>query len=149
MKNSRNPASDFDVHRAETVPSEAIPELRFLEGPQSRFFELGRVLRIAGEFVRGFRRLHFAGPCVTVFGSARFPEEHRYYELARETSGLLAKEGFTIMTGGGPGIMEAANRGRRRPEAGRSPRPSSFPMNSRRIRIWISRSRSTTSSFER
>ncbi len=114
--NSRDPTPAPDPHDSPTAPSGEIPELRFLEGPQSRSFELGRVLRIAGEFFRGFRRLHFAGPCVTVFGSARFPEENRYYELARETSGLLAKEGLTIMTGGGPGIMEAANRGAR--EAG-------------------------------
>ena len=90
-----------------------IPELRFLEGPQSRRFEFGRILRIANEFLRGFRRLHFVGPCVTVFGSARFTEDNPHYRLARETSAQIAKAGFTIMTGGGPGIMEAANRGAR------------------------------------
>jgi uncharacterized protein (TIGR00730 family) len=63
------------------------------------------------EFARGFRALHFVGPCVTVFGSARFPETHRYYALAREVGARLARAGFTVMTGGGPGIMEAANRG--------------------------------------
>ena len=88
------------------------PDLRFLEGPQHRRFELGRLLRISAEFIRGFRRLHFVGPCVTVFGSARFKEDNRWYQLARETSGLLARCGFTVMTGGGPGIMEAANRDR-------------------------------------
>jgi uncharacterized protein (TIGR00730 family) len=51
------------------------------------------------------------GPCVTVFGSARFPADHRYYELARRLGANLARVGFTVMTGGGPGIMEAANRG--------------------------------------
>ena len=51
------------------------------------------------------------GPCVTVFGSARFEEDHPYYELAREVGRRLVGEGFTVMTGGGPGIMEAANRG--------------------------------------
>jgi hypothetical protein len=61
--------------------------------------------------MRGFRALHFVGPCVTVFGSARFPEGHRHYELARAVGRGLAKAGFTVMTGGGPGIMEAANRG--------------------------------------
>jgi uncharacterized protein (TIGR00730 family) len=65
------------------------------------------------EFVRGFRALHFVGPCVTVFGSARFKEDHRYYGLAREVGRELARAGFTVMTGGGPGIMEAANRGAR------------------------------------
>jgi len=69
------------------------------------------VLGIAAEFIRGFRRLHFVGPCVTVFGSARFQESHPYYALARETGRLLAQAGFTVMTGGGPGVMEGANRG--------------------------------------
>ena len=88
------------------------PEVvRFLEGPQRRVEELARATRIFFEFLRGFRALHFAGPCVTVFGSARFTENHPYYGLARETGAGLAKAGFTVMTGGGPGIMEAANRG--------------------------------------
>jgi uncharacterized protein (TIGR00730 family) len=73
--------------------------------------ELIRVLRIMVEFVRGFRALHFVGPCVTVFGSARFKEDHPYYALGREVGRELARAGFTVMTGGGPGIMEAANRG--------------------------------------
>ncbi len=83
----------------------------FLEGPSSRRIELARALFVFWELMRGFRRLHFAGPCVTVFGSARFGESHRYYALARETAAGLAREGFTVITGGGPGIMEAANRG--------------------------------------
>jgi uncharacterized protein (TIGR00730 family) len=61
--------------------------------------------------MRGFRKFHFLGPCVTVFGSARFTEDHEYYVLAREIGERLARAGFTVMTGGGPGIMEAANRG--------------------------------------
>lgn len=85
--------------------------VRFLEGPQNRTSELFRAVRIFFEFMRGFRALHFVGPCVTVFGSARFAESHRYYELARQCGAELAKAGFTVMTGGGPGIMEAANRG--------------------------------------
>jgi hypothetical protein len=84
---------------------------RFLAGPQSRLRELLWALKIFVELIRGFRALHFVGPCVTVFGSARFPETHRYYELARRVGALLARDGFTVMTGGGPGIMEAANRG--------------------------------------
>jgi hypothetical protein len=88
------------------------PEVeRFLSGPQRRVEELARAMRIFFEFVRGFRALHFAGPCVTVFGSARFTETHPYYELARACGAGLARAGFTVMTGGGPGIMEAANRG--------------------------------------
>jgi hypothetical protein len=91
-------------------------EGRFLEGPRSRSQELVRAFRIFWEFLRGLRALHFVGPCVTVFGSARFPEDHRYYVQAREVGARLARVGFTVMTGGGPGIMEAANRGAR--EAG-------------------------------
>src|SRR5579885_2991625 len=86
-------------------------ERRFLQGPQPRGFELTRALAIFFEFLRGFRALHFVGPCVTVFGSARFPDGHPFYQLARRTGALLARAGFTVMTGGGPGIMEAANRG--------------------------------------
>jgi uncharacterized protein (TIGR00730 family) len=86
-------------------------EIHFLAGPRSRSSELARVFRIVIELIRGFRGLHFVGPCVTVFGSARFPETHPYYALGREVGRRLARAGFTIMTGGGPGIMEAANRG--------------------------------------
>jgi uncharacterized protein (TIGR00730 family) len=86
-------------------------EIRFLQGPQPRGFELMRALRIFAEILNGFRKLHFVGPCVTVFGSARFIESQPYYQLAREVGARLARAGFTVMTGGGPGIMEAANRG--------------------------------------
>ncbi len=82
----------------------------FLEGPQTRSSELWRVLRIAKEFLTGVRALHFVGPCVSVFGSARFQEGHPYYTLARHMGARLSQMGFTVMTGGGPGIMEAANR---------------------------------------
>ena len=92
------------------------PALRFLVGPQHRAFELRLACGIFLEFMRGFRRLHFVGPCVTVFGSARLGESHPHYALAREVGARLAEAGFTVMTGGGPGIMEAANRGAR--EAG-------------------------------
>jgi len=84
---------------------------QFLQGPQTRGFELRRAIGIFFEFLKGFRQLHFVGPCVTVFGSARFAEEHASYVLAREIGQRLAQAGFTVMTGGGPGIMEAANRG--------------------------------------
>jgi uncharacterized protein (TIGR00730 family) len=86
-------------------------ERRFLVGRRSRRAELASALRIFAEYMRGLRALHFVGPCVTVFGSARFKEGHPYYELARQVGGALAREGWTVMTGGGPGIMEAANRG--------------------------------------
>ena len=82
-----------------------------LEGPQTRRRDLGLVLRAIRDFVSGFRALSFVGPCVTVFGSARFHEGHPYYELGREVGNALSHLGFTVMTGGGPGLMEAANRG--------------------------------------
>ena len=85
--------------------------IRFLHGPQPRRFELWQAARIFFELIHGFRALHFVGPCTTVFGSARFTEDHRYYRMAREVGAGLARVGFTVMTGGGPGIMEAANRG--------------------------------------
>ena len=87
-----------------------------LQGPHSRTKELRLVLHAVSDFVRGFRVLHFVGPCVTVFGSARFTESHPYYALGRQVGARLAKLGFTVMTGGGPGLMEASNRGAR--EAG-------------------------------
>jgi len=84
-----------------------------LEGPHSRRKELWLVLRAVRDFIAGFRTLHFVGPCVTVFGSARYGEGHPYYAVARDVGRGLAKLGFTVMTGGGPGLMEAANRGAR------------------------------------
>ena len=89
------------------------PDQLLLEGPRSRRAEFFRLLRVGREFISGFRALHFVGPCATVFGSARFPEEHPYYQLGREVGAALSRAGFTVMTGGGPGIMEAANRGAR------------------------------------
>ncbi len=70
-----------------------------------------RVLRIMGEFVEGFDELAPLGPAVTVFGSARVPADDPMYDLCRETARELAETGFAIITGGGPGLMEAANRG--------------------------------------
>ncbi|MFO0783201.1 MAG: TIGR00730 family Rossman fold protein [Phycisphaerales bacterium] len=94
-------------------PSQQEQERLLLTGPRPRLEELLRVIRIAAEFIRGFRKLHFVGPCVTVFGSARFQPDNPWYQMARAVSQELGKRGFTIMTGGGPGIMEAANRGAR------------------------------------
>ncbi len=96
--------------------SPASGEQKFLAGPRSRLSEFFRALRIFAECIKGFRALHFLPPCVTVFGSARFREDHAHYQLARNAAHGLSKAGFTVMTGGGPGIMEAANRGAR--EAG-------------------------------
>jgi uncharacterized protein (TIGR00730 family) len=72
-----------------------------------------RVFRIMGEFVEGFDNLARIGPAITIFGSARTPVNHPEYAAARETARLLGEAGFGIITGGGPGIMEAANRGAR------------------------------------
>jgi uncharacterized protein (TIGR00730 family) len=88
-------------------------EIKFLQGPQSRWEEFKFVVKTLVEFVRGFRTLHFVGPCVTFFGSARFDEKHRYYMKTQQVAAEIAKLGFTIMTGGGHGLMEAANRGAR------------------------------------
>ncbi|HEY8272652.1 MAG TPA: TIGR00730 family Rossman fold protein [Pseudobdellovibrionaceae bacterium] len=83
----------------------------FLEGRHTRGFELKRAFRIFLECIKGFRALHFVGPCITVFGSARFKEGHPYYVLAKRFGAEIAKRGFTVITGGGPGLMEAANLG--------------------------------------
>jgi uncharacterized protein (TIGR00730 family) len=83
----------------------------YLEGPKSRGYELKFAWRVFRQFIKGFRTLHFVGPCITVFGSARFKETDFYYEKAREFGKEISEIGFTVMTGGGPGIMEAANRG--------------------------------------
>jgi hypothetical protein len=91
-------------------------EKLFLSGRRNREADLESAVRFFLEFLHGFETLEFDRPCVTVFGSARFPETHRYYGLAREVGGALARAGFGVMTGGGGGIMEAANRGAR--EAG-------------------------------
>jgi uncharacterized protein (TIGR00730 family) len=92
-------------------------EQQFLSGSRDRGRDLESAVRIFLEFLRGFE---FFGtidrPCVTVFGSARFAPGHRYYEMARQLGTQLALAGYAVMTGGGPGIMEAANRGAR--EAG-------------------------------
>lgn len=83
----------------------------YLDGPKSRGYELNFAWKVFKQFIMGFRSLHFVGPCITVFGSARFKEDNRYYQTAREFGKRIAQIGFTTMTGGGPGIMEAANRG--------------------------------------
>jgi uncharacterized protein (TIGR00730 family) len=91
--------------------AEVKSEIKFLRGPQSRWEEFKFTVKTLMEFIRGFRALHFIGPCVTFFGSARFDENHEYYQLTRRVAGEVAKLGFTILTGGGQGLMEAANRG--------------------------------------
>jgi len=99
-----------EANLALRTPPECADEI-FLEGPRSRFAEFFTLLRVMRDFLRGFRTLHFVGPCVTVFGSARIHPDDPHYELARKMGAAIARLGFTVMTGGGPGIMEAANRG--------------------------------------
>jgi len=116
MGNNLKPANGSEQSRRWGKGQPPAEVAQFLIGPQPRSFELMRAIRIFFELLRGFRGLHFVGPCVTVFGSARFKEEHPYYRMAQAVGAQLARVGFTVMTGGGPGIMEAANRGAR--EAG-------------------------------
>src|SRR6266705_4698797 len=103
------PAPDSTV-AAVVAPPERADEI-FLEGPRSRIAEFCTLLRVMRDFLRGYRALHFVGPCVTVFGSARIKPDDPHYELALKMGAAIAQLGFTVMTGGGPGIMEAANRG--------------------------------------
>jgi len=84
---------------------EIIGELKAKQG------DVWRLFRILSEFVQGFDLLSELGPSVTFFGSSRFTEDNPYYQLARKTAYIFGKEGYTVITGGGPGIMEAANRG--------------------------------------
>jgi uncharacterized protein (TIGR00730 family) len=98
------------------VPASLLKSLKdaeksFLRGRRSTADEMESAVRVFLEMLRGFEELEFSGPCVTVFGSARFAEGHPYYEMARQVGRLLAEQGFAVMTGGGPGVMEAANRG--------------------------------------
>jgi uncharacterized protein (TIGR00730 family) len=102
--------------RGSLLPHVEGAEKAFLAGRRSREADLESAVRIFLEFLRAFESFEFDRPCVTVFGSSRFGEGHRYYDLAREVGAGLARAGYAVMTGGGSGIMEAANRGAR--EAG-------------------------------
>lgn len=93
---------EFELHH---------PDRSLLSGPRGRLGELSTLCRVMWDLLRGFRALHFAGPAVTIFGSARTQPGTTYYELARKMGAEVAKLGFTVITGGGPGIMEAGNRG--------------------------------------
>ncbi len=91
--------------------SSSLDERKFLSVTRTAEKEKARLKRITNEFEMGFKKLGRIGPAVTVFGSARFKPGEPYYELARQTGNVFAKAGFTVLTGGGPGAMEAANRG--------------------------------------
>lgn len=99
------------TNREDFTPVGSKSETEFLDGPRSRWQEFKFLFKVMNEFFYGFRKLHFTGPSITVFGSARFDENNPYYILARKMGQEIAKLGFTVITGGGPGIMEAANRG--------------------------------------
>ncbi|WP_461784726.1 LOG family protein [Prosthecobacter sp.] len=97
--------------RADEQFRSQLEDRALLSGPNRRLRDLQLLWSVAKDFMTGFRGLHFVGPCITVFGSARFDENHKYYKMARDMGAAIAKMGFTVLTGGGPGIMEAANRG--------------------------------------
>ncbi|GIV62047.1 MAG: cytokinin riboside 5'-monophosphate phosphoribohydrolase [Rhodothermaceae bacterium] len=78
---------------------------------EQRIRDLWRVFRIMGEFTRGFETLSELGPCVSIYGSARTPSDHPDYRLAETVARKLVERGFGVITGGGPGVMEAANKG--------------------------------------
>lgn len=78
-----------------------------------------QIFKIISEFVEGFEKLSKIGPCVSIFGSARTKPENKYYQLAEEIAELLVKRGYGVITGGGPGIMEAGNKGAHK-EGGKS-----------------------------
>lgn len=86
-------------------------ESLFVRGPLSRFKELIFMFKVVYHFIRAFRKMHFIGPCITLFGSARFGPESKHYQNAVKIGAELSKMGFAVMTGGGSGIMEAANKG--------------------------------------
>ena len=88
-----------------------LPDRTLLSGPSSRIKDLTTLFRICADMLRAFRVLHFVGPCVTIFGSARVAPGSRYYEMARQMGQESSRLGFTVMTGGGPGIMQAGNQG--------------------------------------
>jgi len=106
----------FTPYELPVSDSASTGEREFLMRPRTLDGERSRLKRIINEFEHGFRTLHKLGPAVTVFGSARFKPDHPYYELGRQVGRRLAESGFSVITGGGPGAMEAANRGAR--EAG-------------------------------
>jgi len=97
--------------RDNTIQPNSWQDRPLLEGPQTRRREFSLLVRIFTDFVAGFRGLASVGPCVTVFGSTRFTEGHEYYEIGRQVGRAMSELGLTVMTGGGPGLMEAANRG--------------------------------------
>ncbi len=93
------------------VQTKKSSESKFLEGPRSRWWEFKFTLKVIREFVKGFRTLHYISPCITVFGSARIKPGDPIYEKTREIGARIVDLGYGVMTGGGPGLMQAANQG--------------------------------------
>jgi uncharacterized protein (TIGR00730 family) len=102
--------TDEEIRKQELFELETA-DRSLLSGPNSRLHNLMTLLRVGKDLFTAFRMLHFAGPCVTIFGSARTKPGTKYYELARRMGAECARLGFTVMTGGGPGIMQAGNMG--------------------------------------
>ena len=110
-----------------------------------------RMFKIMAEFVEGFERMDKIGPCVSIYGSARTDPANPYYPLAEKLAARMAQEGFGIITGGGPGIMEAANKGAHSMNGKSVGLILNCHLNSMRIRILIriNSSTSTTSLYGR
>ncbi len=103
--------NDLDAYPPSLLEQVVGAESEFLAGSHGHAANTESAVRIFLEFLRGFEFLNIDQPMVTVFGSARFKEGHPHYELARQMGRALAEAGYCVMTGGGPGVMEAANRG--------------------------------------
>lgn len=91
--------------------NEQITKIRLRDWTETRAHSSWQIFKIMAEFVQGFETLAKIGPCISIFGSARTQTDHKYYDLTVEIARRLAEEGFGIITGGGPGIMEAGNKG--------------------------------------
>jgi len=90
---------------------EQLTKVKLRDWTETKAHSSWQIFKIMAEFVQGFENLAKIGPCISIFGSARTSAGHKYYDLAVELARRLAEEGFGIITGGGPGIMEAANKG--------------------------------------
>ncbi len=102
--------TEEEIRKQEIFELES-PDHSLLSGPSTRIRDLMTIFRVGLDLLRGFRALHFAGPCVTIFGSARTLPGTDHYEQARKMGEACAQLGFTVVTGGGPGIMQAGNQG--------------------------------------
>jgi uncharacterized protein (TIGR00730 family) len=105
-----NPITEEEIQKQSLFELET-QEQTLLSGATSRLHNLATLFRVGKDLFTAFRKLTFAGPCVTIFGSARTEPGTSYYEMARQMGAACARLGFTVMTGGGPGIMQAGNQG--------------------------------------